>query len=131
MKKLIVSTLVIFGIMAFNPFNADAQEKSSCMDKEKTEKSTETSAVNDSSFTVYGACGMCSSRIEKAALGTKGVEKAGYDLKTGTLTVSYTADACFTTLHKNIAAAGHDTEKEKADDKAYNALPKCCQYRKE
>jgi Cu(I)/Ag(I) efflux system membrane fusion protein len=30
---------------------------------------------------------------------------------------------------KKLAAAGHDTEKLKADDKAYSALPSCCKYR--
>jgi Cu(I)/Ag(I) efflux system membrane fusion protein len=31
-------------------------------------------------------------------------------------------------LSKKLAAVGHDTEKYKADDKAYNALDACCQY---
>jgi Cu(I)/Ag(I) efflux system membrane fusion protein len=33
-------------------------------------------------------------------------------------------------IHKAIAQAGHDTDKFKADDKVYGALPECCLYRK-
>jgi len=35
------------------------------------------------------------------------------------------------TIHKNIAKAGRDTDKEKADDAVYNKLPACCKYEKE
>ena len=30
---------------------------------------------------------------------------------------------------KKIAAAGHDNEKFRADEKAYSGLPGCCKYR--
>ena len=33
------------------------------------------------------------------------------------------------TISKAIAAAGHDTDKDKAPDEVYNALPACCKYR--
>jgi hypothetical protein len=32
-------------------------------------------------------------------------------------------------LHKRVAAVGHDTEKFKAPDSVYASLPKCCLYR--
>jgi hypothetical protein len=32
------------------------------------------------------------------------------------------------TIHKNIAAVGHDTQKVKATDEAYNNLHDCCKY---
>jgi hypothetical protein len=31
-------------------------------------------------------------------------------------------------IQKKIAAAGHDTEKQKAAEAVYNKLPGCCQY---
>lgn len=31
-------------------------------------------------------------------------------------------------IHEKIASVGHDTEKVKATDKAYNSLPGCCKY---
>jgi Cu(I)/Ag(I) efflux system membrane fusion protein len=34
------------------------------------------------------------------------------------------------TISKAISKVGHDTEKDKAGDKVYNALPGCCKYRK-
>jgi len=34
-------------------------------------------------------------------------------------------------IHKAIANAGHDTDKEKAPDEVYKNLPGCCQYTKE
>jgi len=32
-------------------------------------------------------------------------------------------------IQKRLAAVGHDTQKYKATDKAYNSLPGCCKYR--
>jgi hypothetical protein len=32
-------------------------------------------------------------------------------------------------IQKAIAKVGHDTEKLKADDKIYSAMPGCCKYR--
>ena len=32
-------------------------------------------------------------------------------------------------ISKAIAKAGHDTDKDKADQAAYDALPDCCKYR--
>lgn len=80
---------------------------------------------------VDGKCGMCESRIEKAALAIDGVKKADYDLKTKKLAVTF--DEKKTTvdgIEKAMAAVGHDTDKFKADDKVYDKLPGCCHYRK-
>ena len=84
---------------------------------------------NTSTFDVSGACGMCKTRIEKAAK-IKGVKNAEWDINTHKLTVSY--DASKTNLdkiHQSIADAGHDTELKKAPDAVYSALPECCLYR--
>ncbi len=77
---------------------------------------------------VWGNCELCKARIEKAVK-EEGVESASWDQKTKLLTVTFepsktTIDA----LEKKIALAGHDTEKYRADDKVYNALPSCCHY---
>jgi len=77
---------------------------------------------------VSGNCGLCKARIEKAAR-IEGVSKAEWNQDSKQLTVVYdpskvTADA----IQKKIAAVGHDTEKYKADDKAYQKLDACCQY---
>jgi Cu(I)/Ag(I) efflux system membrane fusion protein len=81
---------------------------------------------------VQGSCGMCKTRIEKTAKGTDGVSFASWDAKTKELQLRFDAGKTSPdAVAKALAKAGHDTEKYKADDKTYNALPGCCKYRKE
>ncbi len=78
---------------------------------------------------VQGVCDMCKQRIEKA-LKIKGVSNPLWDLQTQTVTL--TAQPAFISeaaIHQALVKAGHDTEKEKADDAVYDALPECCHYR--
>jgi periplasmic mercuric ion binding protein len=78
---------------------------------------------------VSGNCGMCKSRIEKAAK-IDGVSKADWDSKSKILAVTYDpAKANMDQVGKKVAAAGHDNDKAKAEDKTYNSLPGCCKYR--
>lgn len=79
-------------------------------------------------FKVWGNCGMCKERIEKAVK-SEGATTAAWDSKTKMLTVSYDPSKTNTdALAKKVASVGHDTEKFKADDKTYNGLPGCCKY---
>ena len=81
------------------------------------------------SFKVYGACGQCKQRIQKA-LKIKGVQTASWDVATQTLTTTYFPSILsLDKLHEIVAGVGHDTEKKKADDDVYKALPECCHYR--
>lgn len=85
-------------------------------------------APKTETFKVWGKCGMCKTRIEKTAK-AEGATTAAWDEKTSMLTVTF--DPAKTTkdaLSKKLASVGHDTEKFKADDKVYNALPACCHY---
>jgi hypothetical protein len=80
------------------------------------------------SFKVWGKCGMCKDRIEKTAK-EAGATSAAWDAKTLMLTVSYEpSKTSKDALSKKLASVGHDTEKYKADDKVYAALPGCCHY---
>lgn len=80
---------------------------------------------------VAGKCGMCETRIEKAALAIDGVKKADYDLKAKSLEVTYDEKKTNTeSIEKAMATVGHDTDKYKAEDAVYNKLPGCCKYRK-
>ena len=80
------------------------------------------------SFKVFGNCGMCKKRIEKAAL-AEGVTSAAWNKDTKMLTVVYDSNRISNEqIQKNIAAVGHDTEKMSADDKVYDKLPGCCLY---
>lgn len=78
---------------------------------------------------VYGNCGMCKTRIEKAANSVKGVTKAAWDSEDAMLTVTYD-DTKTTTLkiEEAVSKVGHDTDHTKTDAKTYDALPGCCQY---
>ena len=79
---------------------------------------------------VDGVCFMCKKRIETAALKTKGVKFALWDVKSHIL--SLIIDERKTnkkTIQKNIAAVGHDTKNVKATENAYNSVDPCCRYR--
>ena len=80
-------------------------------------------------FNVAGNCGMCESRIEKAAKGVEGVLLADWDKETKMIEVTFDPEQTDTgQIQKAIADAGHDTPKHKANDKVYDELPGCCKY---
>jgi periplasmic mercuric ion binding protein len=77
---------------------------------------------------VLGACGMCKTRIENA-MKVPGVTEAVWTEKTQLLKVTYDPSVITKDeIQKKEAAVGHDTEKYRADDKVYAALPGCCHY---
>ncbi|MDA3905486.1 MAG: cation transporter [Bacteroidales bacterium] len=80
-------------------------------------------------FKVYGNCGMCETRIEKAVNDVDGVSAAEWNKETKMLEVSF--DGTKTDVHKlqmEVAKIGHDTDMHKASDEVYNQLPGCCKY---
>ena len=112
MKKILI---VLFAI---SPFLGMAQKKKKEIVKE--------------SFEVNGVCGMCKSRIEKAAFSIKGVKSATWDIPTHQFTVLYDKNRLsIDQLHEVIAKVGHDTPEAKAADDVYDALPMCCLYDRE
>ncbi len=79
---------------------------------------------------VDGVCMMCKKRIETAALKTKGVKFALWDLKTHQLQLIIDERKIdVTSIQKNIALVGHDTKPIKATDAAYDTVHPCCRYR--
>jgi copper chaperone CopZ len=77
---------------------------------------------------IYGNCGMCKSKIEKAG-NLKKVAKV--DWKEGTQMATITYDAKKTNqdeILKRIALAGYDSDKFLAPDAVYDNLHGCCQY---
>jgi len=88
--------------------------------------------VKTEEFKVYGNCGMCEARIEKAANSVDGVESADWDKETKMIEVTYDPDKVKTMdIHKAIAKVGHDTEKMEAENEVYEELPGCCRYERE
>ena len=89
------------------------------------------------SFEVDGICGMCKKRIETAALKTKGVKFAIWNVETHQLNVIIDERKTdVSILQKNILEVGHDVvgldkNKLEATEKAYNSVHPCCKYRDE
>lgn len=102
--------LILLGMVLFGTSMAFAQAK--------TEK-----------FEVKGNCGMCETRIEKAAKSVAGVVTADWDQKTRMLAVSFKeSETSVEKIQKVVAESGHDTPGFKAKDEVYNKLPGCCKY---
>lgn len=80
-------------------------------------------------FKVYGNCGLCKERIEKAVI-MKGVKAGTWEVESEMLTVTF--DPRKTSVDKiqlRMAAIGHDTDKYRAKDEVYEKLHTCCKYR--
>jgi periplasmic mercuric ion binding protein len=85
--------------------------------------------VVETTFKVFGNCGMCKNRIEKAVK-IKEVKFAKWDKDSKMLKIAFLSpDITVDSLQQRIAAVGHDTEKFKAPDSVYTNLPGCCLYR--
>ncbi|QIE59374.1 heavy-metal-associated domain-containing protein [Rasiella rasia] len=81
---------------------------------------------------VDGICGMCKKRIETAAVKTKGVKSAVWNVETKECKLIFDENKTdLATISKSIAAVGHDTKEIKATDEAYNSVHPCCLYRDE
>lgn len=77
---------------------------------------------------VWGNCGMCEKKIEKAAL-QAGATKASWDAKSSLLDVTFTSSkTSLDEIQKAIAAVGYDTRDYTAPQEAYEALHGCCKY---
>jgi cation transport ATPase len=84
------------------------------------------------SLEVDGVCLMCKERIEKAAIRTKGVKSAVWNVETHELKLIYDErKTSLNTIAQKIVAVGHDTKEIKATDEAYNSVHPCCKYRDE
>lgn len=81
---------------------------------------------------VDGVCMMCKERIEKAAIRTKGVKSAVWNVESHELKMIYDERKTdLATIEGNIAAVGHDTKNVTATLEAYNSVHACCRYRDE
>lgn len=77
---------------------------------------------------VWGNCGMCEERIEKAAK-KAGAKTASWDSDKLELTVTYDSSKTSSQkIQKAIAKVGHDTQDFNGDNVAYNKLHGCCKY---
>jgi periplasmic mercuric ion binding protein len=77
---------------------------------------------------VWGNCGICKKKIERAAKGA-GATTASWNEETKELKVSYAAEKTSNMkIQEAVAKVGYDTQDVTANDKAYHKLDACCQY---
>ena len=82
-------------------------------------------------FAVSGNCGMCKSRIEKAAK-EAGANEAAWDQNKKALTVSFSSDVTSVAkIQQKVAEVGHDNAGFRATDEVYAKLHGCCKYERE
>jgi periplasmic mercuric ion binding protein len=97
----------------------------------QTTNNQNSTSTKTETFKVKGNCGMCKTRIEKAAK-IEGVSKADWDSDTKMLTLTYDPSKVKSDdVLKKIADVGYDSDKFKADDKIYAKLPGCCKYKRD
>lgn len=94
------------------------------------QKASFVSNVKKENIKVWGECGMCKHKIEKAAL-SAGVETASWNEDSKVLAVAYKAGKTSSLkIEEAVAAAGYDTKSVTASSEAYNSLPECCHYQR-
>ena len=90
--------------------------------------SAQNKKVKTESIHVWGNCNMCKKTIENAS-DLRGVKVASWNVDSKMLKVSFdTTKITSDQIQLKIAAAGYDTEKYRANDKAYDELHGCCKY---
>ncbi|MBL7827033.1 MAG: heavy-metal-associated domain-containing protein [Saprospiraceae bacterium] len=112
-----MKNILVFGIlMIASYFTASGQTNAGLSD------------TMTAKFKVYGNCGMCEKRIEKAAK-IEGVYFADWSEETLILTIKFDLKKVKPSqVEKAVAAVGHDTQHVRADDAVYANLHSCCQY---
>lgn len=83
--------------------------------------------LSKNNFKVKGNCEMCKERIESTAK-KAGAKSAHYSIDSQILTLETEGNVSSDQILLKVAEAGHDNERYKATDEAYNKLPGCCLY---
>ncbi|HHT33400.1 MAG: heavy-metal-associated domain-containing protein [Proteiniphilum sp.] len=142
--KNFITTIMILGVVLFTACNSGASNKHQS-EREHTEINQMTTGdpqhdgahmqkgaqdEEHAMLGVKGSCEMCKERIENAAKSVEGVTFASWDMEKQELHMNFDpAKTNLEAISKVIAAAGHDTDKDKAEQAVYDALPSCCKYR--
>jgi len=125
-KIIIVALLAV--VLGSNSYAQMHDHSKMDMSKNQTDTKMNMSSTKTETIKVLGECETCQASIEKASK-VDGVSKASWDKTTKLLTLVYDPSKVKSDdIQKKIAAVGYDTEKYKADDKAYAKLYSCCKY---
>lgn len=130
MKTTVLVTFALSALL-FISCNSGSSEKNNSATSNETEHMTPGAANEEHAMlNVKGSCEMCKDRIEKAAKGVEGVSFASWDMGKQELHLNFDPSKTnLDAISKAIAGAGHDTDRDKADQATYDALPSCCKYR--
>jgi hypothetical protein len=91
-------------------------------------KTATATALQSSTFSVLGNCGMCEKKIEGAAL-KAGAATAVWAMEQEQLTVTFNSNTTSVdAIQRAIAAVGYDNAGHKAPDAVYEQLHECCHY---
>ncbi|GAI85366.1 unnamed protein product [marine sediment metagenome] len=82
MKKSIFSFALLVSVIAFFACSGGNGKK-------QNQEGEQIAQLQETSFKVYGACGMCKNRIEKAANAVDGVQSAEWGQENNILSFSY------------------------------------------
>jgi len=130
MKTTILATLTLSTFL-FIACNSGTSGKNNSAPNNEMEQMTPGSVHEEHAMlNVKGKCEMCKDRIEKAAKEVGGVSFASWEMEKQVLHLNYDPEkTSLDDIAKAVAKAGHDTDKFKADQATYDALPDCCKYR--
>ncbi len=116
MKTKVLITLASLLFMAYSGFSQESKQQKK--DSKYESISVQTSAV----------CGDCKKRLEHEISFEKGVKSVELDNETKVLTIKFKKGKnTKEDLKKAITKVGYDADEMLADQKAHDALPKCCQ----
>ena len=129
--KILISIMLVLAILVNNKIFAQCTDHNHSGNSSSSNNSAnhEKQAAGTQTFKVLGNCDLCKARIEKAALGVKGVKTALWNKETKMLSVDLKNGTDIEDIYQAVTKAGHDTEKYKVAEKIYNNLPNCCKYR--
>lgn len=130
MRKTALITLVLSSLLFFGCNTGTSKKNNSGSKSENMESRTQHNQEVHAMINVSGSCEMCKDRIEKTALEVQGVTLASWEMDNQTLHLHYNPEKTTEDeISKALAVVGHDTDKYKADQATYDALPSCCKYR--
>lgn len=121
MKKINFFVAIIIAVTTFQQANA------------QSDKYERTPGFKKETIKVLGECNMSKQRIENAVKSIEGIKSAYWDMNSKLLKIEYSIfkKDIPDMIRKKLTALGHDTDKLKADDIAYQKLPVCCRYERQ
>lgn len=94
-----------------------------CSSSKEAASNLETVEINTTA-----QCGMCKETIEKAMAYERGIKEFNLDVDSKVLTVTYNPKKTNPDkIRQAVAKVGYDADDVKADERAYDNLPACCQ----